>query len=167
MSLKDLLRQEQPGAPRGTRSNHSSSAGIIKDTTSAPAALRGRLFKYDVSLRVSQMSDFVLSLRAALTQRGHRVYLPHPQRQQGQVLQGSGNASNSVEDEAEVGSLDLCCFGHIGDGNLHLNVLLRRGTEATIRALQSDLDSIVYAEVIRLGGMHDVYVVVCLVPLCA
>jgi FAD/FMN-containing dehydrogenase len=95
------------------------------------------------------MSDFVLSLKAALTQRGHRVLLSRPPV----PLTPGSEAAPREEEEIEAESLDLCCFGHIGDGNLHLNLLLRCGTEATVRALQSDLDSIVYAEVIRLGGI--------------
>ena len=85
----------------------------------------GRLFKYDVSLRVESFDSFVADVRSALMSKGYV--------------------------DTSTFSLQVSCFGHAGDGNLHLNVLTRQSDTAPVNfeMLQSHLDEIVYGLIMK------------------
>lgn len=87
----------------------------------------GRLFKYDVSLPLKQMNDLVQTLTANLLGEGFRVR-NHARRDMDSASYFGVDwipcdlAKQPLFNHLE---LDICCFGHAGDQNLHLNVLMR------------------------------------------
>jgi len=86
----------------------------------------GKLFKYDVSLPLGSMSDFVAAVQSRVSKK------------KGNVL------------------LEFCNFGHAGDQNLHLNIVSRRivggDKDGEIARLQTLLDDAVYTEVLTRNG---------------
>ena len=72
---------------------------------------KGMLFKYDVSIPISQWSPFVATVGEDLREKGYLVLLGR-------------NEYDAVVGMASP-ALYICCFGHMGDENLHLNILLR------------------------------------------
>jgi FAD/FMN-containing dehydrogenase len=81
-------------------------------TASSPGTgLVKKLFKYDVSLpEVAQMPVLVSEVADQLRREGYRVT---------QFAGDDDNGSTSV-----AVTFQLFGFGHIGDGNLHLNILM-------------------------------------------
>ena len=75
-------------------------------------AVKGRLLKYDVSLTLVEMNEVVAELKNVLRAKGYFV---------------DGVISTPCSDIGNKDSLraDFCCFGHGGDLNLHLNVLIQ------------------------------------------
>jgi FAD/FMN-containing dehydrogenase len=68
-----------------------------------------KLFKYDVSLpQASQMPLVMQIVSDQLISEGHEVV----------------DSASGYQDDSLV-SFKICGFGHVGDGNLHLNILMR------------------------------------------
>jgi FAD/FMN-containing dehydrogenase len=134
----------------------------------------GRLYKYDVSLAVSEMTDFIAEIQAYLIRHNLPVAntlspttptptpcvtdqndnckvnnnnnnnnynnkrdLQQQQQQQQQTDQNRLNIANTnnnlqlnavqkkvIDKLQPYADIKICCFGHVGDQNLHLNVLL-------------------------------------------
>ena len=77
----------------------------------------GRLYKHDISLPLggSQgMSAAVAQIKEQMKSQGFRI-LP--------VLHHPVKAESSIRTAVVVSPVSVACFGHAGDGNLHLNIL--------------------------------------------
>lgn len=84
-----------------------------------PVALKhtGAVYKYDLSLPTGQMYELVVALR-------HRLAL------------ACANTSQRVsKEEFDFGLVSVIGFGHIGDGNLHLNILSPKGHNEHLQKL--------------------------------
>ena len=62
------------------------------------------LFKYDISVPVTDVNDTVMRIKQNLALRGYLT-------------------SNTNVGQSLGGTIDVFCFGHMGDENLHLNVM--------------------------------------------
>ena len=97
----------------------------------------GKLFKYDVSLRPSDMAEFVAIIRSEIASSGIPIFDPTC-------------ADRQKNDNIE--SLQVCTFGHVGDGNMHLNILFRSLPPSRIASLKKILDEIIFREVASRRG---------------
>jgi len=97
----------------------------FREEASVAITARGHVFKYDLSFATGHMYDIVSAIRARVeTERGWR------QR----------------EDVRVVG------YGHIGDGNIHLNVSTPARGAAFLPHVGADLEPYVYDATIAAGG---------------
>lgn len=99
----------------------------------------GKLFKYDISLRPAEMSEFIGTIRKELKAKRFHVL----------------DRGSRVNDKAGAdvdGMLELCTFGHVGDGNMHLNILARRIRPELIFDYKKILDKVIFQEVSRRRG---------------
>ena len=93
-----------------------------REDTAVAIAQRGYVYKYDVSLKLKDMYSLVEAVRARLDERGWGA--------KGVITVG---------------------YGHIADGNLHLNVsTVGHGHDLT--KLEADLEPFIYEWVISRGG---------------
>jgi D-2-hydroxyglutarate dehydrogenase len=67
----------------------------------------GATYKYDLSLPTESMYDLVDALRARVARR---------------VTEGDVEETNSGKKRFDFSSVSVMGYGHLGDGNLHLNV---------------------------------------------
>jgi (R)-2-hydroxyglutarate---pyruvate transhydrogenase len=112
------------------------ATGTTSLDDSVAGAMKGKLFKYDVSVPVQSLYDFVKDVRLHLKKEG--VYCDD----------ASGIVSHVVG------------FGHVGDGNLHLNVVVPRSQDITpengqvdnVTRVQRILEPFVYQLVQRYNG---------------
>lgn len=100
----------------------------------------GKLFKYDISMKPSEMSGFVEAVRRGLAAAGRRVLTG--------VTEGAADKLTSVEDTG----LEICTFGHVGDGNMHLNVLVRKMESSRVPEYKRVLDRVIFSEVSKRRG---------------
>lgn len=116
-ALLELSRQTSP---------HISPRGLEQP---------GRLYKYDVSIRVSQWNEFVDDIKTL-------------------VRSASFWGVSSFHRDFPI--LSFYCFGHMGDENLHLNLILKGADilafDLDICRVQQLLDTAVYGAVISRGG---------------
>jgi len=68
----------------------------------------GNLFKYDLSLSVLEWEAFIQNVKDAVLKLGFAT-----------------NRAAQIGATENKPLLQFCCFGHMGDENLHLNILLR------------------------------------------
>ena len=73
----------------------------------------GRLFKYDVSVPLQAVPAFIDEVRSKIIGAGI------------EVCGWAAEAPSVVSSSFDGFEIDICCFGHAGDQNLHLNCLLR------------------------------------------
>lgn len=71
------------------------------------ASFPGKLLKYDVSLSLLSTNNLVEQLRQRLLHQGYFVDQYYP-----------------LSKEYQQVWIQICCFGHAGDENLHLNLLV-------------------------------------------
>lgn len=95
----------------------------LREDVSVALSQRGHVFKYDVSLRLADMNALVEEMRARLSARGW--------------------------DERGVVTVG---YGHIGDGNLHLNIAAPGRKMEWLPRLEADIEPFVYERVLELGG---------------
>uniref|UniRef100_A0A060T7G3 D-2-hydroxyglutarate dehydrogenase, mitochondrial n=1 Tax=Blastobotrys adeninivorans TaxID=409370 RepID=A0A060T7G3_BLAAD len=84
----------------------------------------GGVYKYDVSIPLPQLYDLVVDIRARL------------------------NDAGVIGETDEYPVIDAVGYGHIGDGNLHLNVVVRRYT----KEIEGLLEPFIYEWVQNVGG---------------
>ncbi len=127
--LGDLLAQV--GQPAGLCGSEDLQRDVWKLRTSVSAGLKksGVTFKYDISLPVGTMDDMLDATRRRLQ--------PLRDLQRLLVDHGAGEYAR------------ICWFGHMLDGNVHLNVSCQPAHEAEVRRL---LEPWVYEEVTRRHG---------------
>ena len=95
----------------------------LREDLSVGVSRRGHVFKYDVSLPSPRMYALVEATRERLSARGW-----------------------DAEGVVPVG------YGHLGDGNLHLNVSTRGRAQAYLPALERDIEPWVFEWVLGEGG---------------
>jgi len=95
----------------------------LREDVSVALSQRGHVFKYDVSLKMDDMYRLVEEMRERLDARGWAAHGVHA-----------------------VG------YGHIGDGNLHLNISTKGRAQDYLARLEADIEPFVYERVIELGG---------------
>jgi len=96
----------------------------LREDVSVALSQRGHVFKYDVSLRrLADMDLLVREMRERLRLRGW----------------------------AEL-DVETVGYGHIGDGNLHLNVSTPGRRQPYLPRLEADIEPFVYERVLELGG---------------
>ncbi len=103
-------------------SNQATRLFALREDTPLGIARRGHVLKYDISLRLEDMYRLVEVTRSRLDERGWTA--------RGVIAVG---------------------YGHIGDGNIHLNVSLP-GRPEWAPQVEADLDPWVYEWVIQHGG---------------
>ena len=99
--------------------------------------LKGRLIKYDVSIDVNQWDEFLNSCRDELRSKGFPI--------------------DEDKDDKSLPLLMFHNFGHMGDANMHLNILLRseqvvKHNVSDIDAMQKIVDDVVYSNVGKFNG---------------
>jgi len=95
----------------------------LREDVSVALTARGHVFKYDVSLALGDMYALVEAMRARLSGRGWDA--------RGVVTVG---------------------YGHIGDGNLHLNISTPGRAQEWLPELGADIEPFVYEWVLERGG---------------
>ncbi len=123
-------------------------------------AVFGKLFKFDVSVRIGDMSAFLSAVRADAVLAGM------------QFLGADGLVEHSLPAASmtlpQGYALRVCNFGHAGDQNLHLNILLAPSpqsgslptaspgfiSEKATQAVGKALADIVYARVAQFNGAY-------------
>ena len=98
----------------------------------------GKLFKYDISLNLREMNEFISTVQSQL------CLIP---------------VYRSISQKYD---LLICNFGHVGDQNLHLNILLAAKAECVhdtqplskeiIKQFYVEMDAIVISEVVKRKG---------------
>jgi FAD/FMN-containing dehydrogenase len=98
---------------------------IFKLREDVPLALaqRGHVFKYDVSLQMKDMYRLVEEMNLRLEKKGWN--------KKGVVTVG---------------------YGHIGDGNLHLNISTKGREQDYLKQLEEDIEPFVYERVLEMNG---------------
>lgn len=112
------------------------------DSAAAAISCTGRLFKYDVSIAVDEMPSLLQDIKSILQSfnfplkydSATAAYSATDPQHNGETADTRCNLSNIitftkeeeniVKDLYNYADIKICCFGHIGDQNLHLNVLL-------------------------------------------
>ena len=117
---------ELPGVEDGVLAQSTAQARALwacRENITAALSHRGVVNKNDISVPVARLAPFVERLRAAVT---------------------SGGA---------LGDLEVFLFGHIGDGNLHVNVPKPAAMSGTdFGARRADIDEVLVDILEDLGG---------------
>jgi len=105
--------------------------------------LYGKLFKYDVSLSLTQHNSFISNISKELINKGYCI--------------GSSESSVKKSDSSSNGkrTLEIYNFGHAGDQNLHLNIMYSSNdgiSNIIINEIQKDLDEVIYKNIISIKG---------------
>ena len=81
-----------------------------------------KLFKYDVSISLSETDKVVLMIKKYMEKEIEVIMSGRTSKKKNE---------DGVQKLVPFGriSLEFCCFGHAGDSNLHLNILLKYPTE--------------------------------------
>ena len=95
----------------------------LREEVPLALAQRGHVFKYDVSLQMADMYSLVEEMNRRLEERGWG--------KQGVVTVG---------------------YGHIGDGNLHLNISTQGRGQDYLKQLEGDIEPFVYERVLEMKG---------------
>jgi FAD/FMN-containing dehydrogenase len=119
-----------------------------RSVASAAAAAVGtakqciKLYKYDVSIALRDTDDVVRMIKRQMEK---------------EIKSGCGGVAADIQ-------LEFCCFGHAGDQNLHLNVLMHVGCDPAltlqpdaahdhlIKVMQAMLDRTVFKAVLSVKG---------------
>jgi FAD/FMN-containing dehydrogenase len=89
------------------------------------SASYGKLFKYDISLSLRHMDTLVPHLVENLIAMDYKIYPGgHVYDAHTQTTSFSSNRALGATKHAHY-AFQICCFGHAGDQNLHLNMLFR------------------------------------------
>lgn len=123
--------------------DQAQAAAIWKIREGIPEALRhrGAVYKYDISIPVSRMYDIVNDVRHRLHAARHAVrsdltIYDHGDRDkiEGHDCLKSNAKVVDVTDDSD--SVHVVGYGHLGDGNLHLNVSCARYDSAIEELLE-------------------------------
>lgn len=118
-AIMSLLEDPQSGVVDGIVAespSHMEALWGLREGIPEACARSGKVYKYDVSVKISDMYALVEETREKLSQ---------------------------VENVMQVVG-----FGHVGDGNLHLNVLCKAFSDATEAALEPSI----FKRLKELGG---------------
>jgi FAD/FMN-containing dehydrogenase len=116
--------------------------GVTSAAAAATAKQCVKLYKYDVSIALKDTDAVVRMIKMQMEK---------------EMKSGCAGVTEGVQ-------LEFCCFGHAGDQNLHLNVLLHVGCDAAptlqpgathdhlIKVVQAVLDRTVFNAVLSVKG---------------
>ena len=170
--------------------HHSENSSPPSLGTVAPTIWLNKLYKYDISLDVSKVPTFMGRLIRAIQRYGYEVQYP----EHSYPLPEDGSASPELDPTEVVRSdvfqqcsspitLNVCTFGHLGDSNIHINILLapqsvqmekeeiaivavsevasksweEGWTKRIVGMIQKDLDHVVYSLTVEYDGMIAVF----------
>lgn len=108
-------------------------ASKLHNNPSEPHTLRGKLFKYDVSLDMSEWNDFIIDIEDRLEARGmmnHKDY-----------------------------KLLFCTFGHAAEQDVHLNILLTASEDIEAERMESihrDMNACVYGALMNRSSRTSI-----------
>jgi FAD/FMN-containing dehydrogenase len=114
----------------------------------------GKLYKFDISLPGKFWETSVTNIRNKLRES-------YTLSEIGDNQHDTHDSSEGLEEEVTCTELSVCTFGHVGDGNMHLNILARfaqsnsashADLEAMLERTGRDLSATVYAEVALVNG---------------
>ena len=106
----------------------------------------GKLFKYDLSVPLRSWLGFLQEIRENIWSKGYLVASSLIEKNDISMTMSPTKPSGEI-------NLEFCCFGHILDENLHLNVLVRPSDmPIDIGKVQKDLDDAIYPAVIVRNG---------------
>ncbi|PVU93484.1 hypothetical protein BB559_003269 [Furculomyces boomerangus] len=144
--------------------NNTASDGILAQDISQQKKLwtfreeiiesmsfRKVVYKYDLSMPISKLYDIVGDTREFLIEKG--LHPPHNL---------SENKNIEIEEDKTFPILSVNGFGHIGDGNLHLNVVAqlpekKRG-DATLKDLDESKSKVIGDQDDKVGDIIDKFV---------
>lgn len=100
------------------------------------------------SVSVALWSQYIAEVKTTLIQHGF------PVNGRKAVLSESQGISTELEIINKLATsvqIDVCCFGHVGDQNMHLNVLLtwKAGSDGTVQVTAVDSDK--YKELLKVS----------------
>lgn len=102
-------------------------------TDKAQTQVTGRLYKYDVSLSVAEWPLLVQDLKRNCSLFGYPFFnissvaplSTSPRKlNDSALLTKLQKSENLIQKYKDAARIEVCCFGHVGDQNLHLNILL-------------------------------------------
>ena len=100
----------------------------------------GRLFKFDVSVPLLSMPRVVSEVKEGLRAQGLQVAgFIESSYNSSDAWQMQGSAWNHLR---SLFSLDVCSFGHAGDQNLHLNVLMTATTDSWPSGMEGEIEGV-------------------------
>jgi len=130
----------------------TQSKSLWKLRESCASALTGAgyiCYKYDLSLPLSKFSLAMEATRSRLVEHGFSPSLSHS------LLTGKSemdsavmNITTTTSKKEEDNDAELVCWGHLGDGNIHLNVITRKVSPK----LEACLEPWLFEWVIENGG---------------
>jgi FAD/FMN-containing dehydrogenase len=116
-----LIREQVPVALMDRTRQAIVYADPTATTSSRYLIEIGSLFKYDISMTLSDMNDVIYASQLQCAQQfGFQVFPLQPQQ-----TRKNKQSSSSSSLSTDATSLEFCCYGHAGDQNLHLNIYSR------------------------------------------
>ncbi|KAJ1672155.1 D-lactate ferricytochrome c oxidoreductase, partial [Spiromyces aspiralis] len=94
----------------------------------------GPTYKYDISIPLPVLYDIVTDIKARLQSAG--LYLQADDNGGDHSSGSDGKAAASVADDTPPVVKGVLGYGHIGDGNLHLNIVANRFDPAITQVLE-------------------------------
>jgi D-2-hydroxyglutarate dehydrogenase len=103
----------------GEDAKHASALWNLRERISVALKHAGAVYKYDVSLSTERMYDLVVETRNRLAA----------------AASASASASTSASTSFDASKVSVLGYGHLGDGNLHLNVSSPDGYHPGLEAI--------------------------------
>jgi FAD/FMN-containing dehydrogenase len=104
----------------------------LRESAAEAAGKTGSVYKYDVSVPVSAMYSLVEKMRKRLRSAG--------------IMQGDGTPDGPIR--------ALAGYGHMGDGNLHINIVADKYSTETEAAIEPYIYELVSAEQGSISAEH-------------
>ena len=125
----------------------TSSRSTIDDVS--PSVIKRKLFKYDIAVSDTlQMPILIRRVSEQLKAEGYHIL-------QDTDMPKDVTKKTSLY-ESSVACFQLFGFGHLGDGNLHLNIIMSAKTDNDflefVSTIYTVLDRIVYQQVVAMNG---------------
>eukprot|EP01041_Mallomonas_annulata_P000318 gene318-577_t len=165
--LSPLLEDEEvENAVIAQSTQHMQNLWTIRESITSTLAqlsqsIAGKLIKYDISIPLLHMESALHDIRQNITNKGYGLYdnnnddsnsKQHSVKSSNETSSSNNNISLSKNSQKLV---EIFNFGHMGDQNLHLNILYRGSiplTEEDSKVFKSDIDNAVYSVVKNYKG---------------
>ena len=125
---------------------HTNTQTNIQSNTQTHIQTNGKLYKYDISLKINNINIFIQNIINKLLLLNYNIK----------------NYNKKPLINRFIGyDFQICCFGHLGDQNLHLNMLFTVNNDyistqmITFNDLYNisiEINDLVYNEVIAMNG---------------
>jgi FAD/FMN-containing dehydrogenase len=131
-----LMKQSQELKILDSGAKSRSEIKPASASASASTSASGRLYKYDISLTLSQMNEIVHKLKIHLIQNGYFINgctIPKIASTSASTSTPTANTNKSKsqsqsQDYKSALNISIANFGHCGDLNLHINILVTLNT---------------------------------------